>query len=261
MSPEGTQNVSRLQGVGKYIMEYLRAEFPAPATPAQITAGAGLPKSSHAAVKKWLQRKNGIWVVKTIRGWYRARADVQLLQRIGLDPLKVHAIQVELMSPNGGRPPAIEGQRDKDGTVRGSWQGKKLTAQPTAAGGLFISLRASTDPLTIEQFGQFTAWLYGLAGNGSVKLRSFDLNTDVSDHLMRMRGVESMELGDFHGATVKLYNKQVIEATRLETCFHRLDLGMAEAAQILHGLTQAPPEPPAPAFFGPTSGRSPYDFI
>lgn len=263
MSPLGTKKWSLLPGVGAPIMEYLRAEFPAPATPAQITAGAGLPKASHAAVKKWLQRKNGTWVIKTVRGWYRARADPQLMHRIGLDPIKLHALQVEIMSPVQGRPPAIEGQRDsKDpNTIHAAWQGRKITAQQTKQGGLFVSMRATTDPLTVEEFGQWTAWLYGVAGNGSVMLRNFDLATDTADHLMRLRGLEAMQLGDFHGAVVKIYNKQVIEATRLETCFHRLDLGLAEAAHLLHSMTARPAEPPAPAFYGPTSGVSPYDFI
>lgn len=261
MSPKGTKKPSPVRGIGVQVLQFLRAEFPSPATPKTIAAGTGAGSKSYEAIKKWLQRNDGTWVIKTAPGgWYRARADPKLLARIGLQPLKVHAIQARL-SPNGGRPPALEGHRDNDGTIKAEWQGRKLTAQPMADGGLFISLRASTDPLSVEQFGQLTAWLYGLAGNGSVRLTSCDLNVDTEDHLLRMRGVESVELGDFHGATVKLYNKRVIEATRLETCFHRLDLGMAEAAQLLHGLTAQPAPAPAPAFFGPTSGVQPHDFI
>lgn len=255
---KGQEKRPSIRGLGVHVMAFLRSEFPAPATPRTIAAMSG---QSYEGVKKWLQRNEGTWVVKTAAGgWYRARADPKLLARIGLQPLKVHAIQARL-SPNGGRPPAIKGHRDKDGNTTAEFMGRRLTAQPMADGGLFISLRASKNPLTVEQFGQLTAYLYGLAGGGSVRLTSCDLNVDTDDHLLRMRGVESVELGDFHGATVKLYNKRVMEATRLETCFHRLDMGMAEAAQLLHGLTARPEAPPAPAFFGPTSGVREHDFI
>lgn len=256
-SPIGTKKASLLRGTGLQVVQFLRAEFPSPCTPRTIAAQTG---ASYEAVKKWLQRNEGNHVVKTAAGgWYRARADPRLLAKIGLEPLKVHAIQVSL-SPLEGRPPAIEGQRDKDGTVRSSWQGHKLTAQPQA-GGWFISLRCSTDPLSVEKFGQFTAWLYGLSGGGRVLLRSCDLNIDTAEHIMKMRGVESVELGDFHGATVKLYNKKVIQATRLEACFHRVDLGMAEAARFLNVLTARPEEPPPVAFYGPSSGVREHDFI
>ena len=255
---KGQEKRPAVRGVGLHVLAFLRAEFPSPATPRTIAKMSG---QSYEAVKKWLQRNDGVWVVKTAPGgWYRARADPKLLARIGLQPLKVHGIQARL-SLNGGRPPWIEGHRDKDGNTVAEFLGRRLTAQPMADGGLFISLRASKEPLSVEEFGQFTAYLYGVAGGGSVRLTSCDLNVDTDDHLLRLRGVESVELGDFHGATVKLYNKRVIEATRLETCFHRLDLGMAEAAQILHGMTARPEDPPAPAFFGPTSGWREHDFI
>lgn len=255
--PKG-QKKGPSSGVGVLVMQYLRSEFPNVCTPKMVSAATG---QEHEAVKKWLQRNHGTWVTRKTRGWYRARADTRLLGRIGMDPLKVHALQVSL-SPSQGRPPAIEGQRDSSGQINAQWQGRKLTAQPQADGGLFVSLRASTDPMDIPTFGQFTAWLYGVAGGGAVRIKSFDLATDTQNHLMRMRGAESMELGDFHGATVKLYNKQVIDATRLETCFHRLDLGVAEAANILNGIVQRPEPPlPAPAYYGPTSGVTPFDFI
>lgn len=258
MSPKGTKKPSPVRGVGLHVLQFLRNEFPNPCTPALVAKSTG---QSHEAIKKWLQRNEGTWVVRTAPGgWYRARADPRLLAQIGLEPLKVHAVQVAL-SPNGGRPPSIEGQRDRDGTIRSSWQGHKLTAQPMNDGGLFISVRCSKDPMTVEKFGQLTAWLYGLAGGKPVKLKSCDLNIDTADHILKMRGVESVELGDFHGATVKLYNKQVIQATRLEACFHRLDLGMAEAAQILNGLTSKPQEPEFPAFHGPGSEWRVNDFI
>lgn len=263
MSLKGTAKASLPRGIGLQVLQFLRAEFPNPCTPKIIEAGTGLGKRSYEAIKKWLQRNEGTHVVKTAPGgWYRARADPKLLARLGLEPLKIHAIQARL-SLSGGRPPAIKGHRDsKDpNTIHSSWQGHKLTAQEQADGGMFISLRCSKDPLSMEKFGQLTAFLYGLAGGESVQLTSCDLNTDVQDHLLRMRGVESVELGDFHGAAVKIYNKTVIEATRLETCFHRLDISMAEAASMLHSLTQRPAEAPAPAFFGPTSGVKPYDFI
>lgn len=254
-SPVGTKKPSPVRGLGIHVMQCLRAEFPSPCTPAMIAKATG---QSHEGIKKWLQRNEGKHVVRTAPGgWYRARADPKLLARIGLQPLQVHAIQA-LVSPVGGRPPQLEGQRDGNGNIKTEWNGRALTAQP-AEGGLFVSLRASKDPLSVEAFGQFTAYLYGLAGGGSVQLKSCDLNVDVDDHLMRLRGVESVELGPFHAATVKIYNKQIIEATRLESCFHRLDLGMAEAAQILHGLV-AKPQAPEP-IVGPGSGWRTNDFI
>lgn len=239
-------------------MAFLRDEFPSPATPKIIASRTG---ASWEAVKKWLQRNDGNWVVKTAPGgWYRARADPRLLAKIGLEPLKVHAIQVSLSLP-GGRPPAIEGPRDKSGTIRSTWQGHAMTMQPQGADGWFISVRCSKDPMTVEKFGQLTAWLYGLSNGGRVLLRSCDLNIDTADHIMRMRGVESVELGDFHGATVKMYNKRVIQATRLEACFHRLDLGMAEAARFLNVLTARPEEAPAPVVHGPNADWGQHDFI
>jgi len=257
VSPKGTKKESPVRGVGIHVLQCLRDEFPSPCTPALISKITG---QSHEAIKKWLQRNQGVWVIRTAPGgWYRARADPRLLAKIGLEPLKVHAIQVSV-SPNGGRPPAIEGQRDKDGTVRSSWQGHKLTAQPQKDGGLFISVRCSKDPMSVEKFGQLTAWLYGLSGGKRVVLRSCDLNIDTADHILKMRGVESVELGDFHGATVKLYNKQVIQATRLEACFHRVDLGLAEAANFLNALTARPQEAPQP-IVGPGSEWRVNDFI
>ncbi len=258
VSPQGTKKASLLRGTGLQVIQFLRTEFPSPCTPRTIAAQTG---ASYEAVKKWLQRNEGKHVVKVAAGgWYRARADPRLLAKIGLEPLKVHAIQVSV-SPLQGRPPAIQGQRDKDGTVRSTWQGHKLTAQPQSDGGWFISVRCSTDPLSVEKFGQLTAWLYGLSGGARVRLRSCDLNIDTADHILKMRGVESVELGDFHGATVKLYNKQVIQATRLEACFHRVDLGMAEAANFLNALTARPEEPPAPALIGPDAAWRHNDFI
>lgn len=214
-------------------MRLLREEFPSPLQPKQVAA---YTRVSHANAKKWLNRNTGHHVVLVAEpGWYRAMADHRLLKRIGLEPYQVHALQVTIKSPNGGPPPALRGlgtthqTRDGQEVRKAEFKGRAVTVQ---AGGL-VSVRASTAPLDVQEFMELSAWLDGLAGGGDVQIVSMDLNVDVDDHRLKMSGVQSMSLGPFANALWKVYNKQVVQATRIEACVHRVDLSMQEAARIL----------------------------
>lgn len=218
-------------------MQALRAEFPNPLQPKQLVP---LAKVTHANAKKWLARNEGTWVVAHgARGFYRAMADMSLLKQIGLEPFKVHALQVLLKSPSGGLPPALGGLGHEKKTRSGQVQrvadflGRRVTVQD---GGL-VSIRASTDPFTVDEFTRLSAWLDGLTGGGTTKLESVDLNVDMEQHKVSMRGIKSMSLAAFTDGLVKLYDKQVIQATRLEACVHRTDLTVPEAARILQEFT------------------------
>lgn len=229
-----------LRGGPLKIMQYLYSEFPSPATPKQIATGTGV---SYEAVKKWLQRNQGPWrVVQDLRGWYRAWATPKLLQGIGLEPMKVHALQIQ-MSPNGGGPPQIEGQRDK-----ADFRGRPVTLQ-ASKGGVLVSVRASTEPFSPEEFQDLVAYLEGLGRGCDLSVLSVDFGVDVKDHVLRIRGAESLSLHAWNQGYLKAYNKQIIQATRFEACFHRLDLRPEEVTGILQGIGERPsvfePEPPS----------------
>ena len=232
-----------LQGSGVRIVQHLYAEFPSHQSPKQIAAAT---RQSHEAVKKWLRRKTAEWyTVQSLRGWYRARATVKLLSGIGLEPLKVHALQVQ-MSPNRGSPSLLQGLGDK-----AEFRGRVVTFQ-ASKGGVMASVRASKEPFNAGEFQDLVAWLEGLGHGCSVLVRKADFGVDVRDHVMRLDGVEAVTLQAWNAAYLKAYNKQVVQATRFEACFHRLDLQPDEVVHILQGIGERPSsyEPPALEYDG-----------
>jgi len=236
--PKGHEKRPRLQGSGLQIVQHLYAEFPSHRSPKQI---AFATRKSHDAVKKWLRRKTAeSYVVQGERGWYRARATVKLLAGIGLEPLKVHALQVQ-MSPKRGSPSLLQGLGD-----RAEFRGRRVTFQPSK-GGVMASIRASTDPLSAGEFQDLVAWLEGVGQGCGIEVRKADFGVDVRDHVLRLDGVEAVTLQAWNGAYLKAYNKQVVQATRFEACFHRLDLEPGEVVNILQGIGERPSsyEPPA----------------
>lgn len=244
-SPRKGQRKRPLRGDGLRIMQQLRPVFPQPMTPKEIRTV--VPGVSYESVKKWLQRNEGQHVVKVAHGWYRARADAQLLRKLGIEPLKVHAIQALLKSRDGGLPPALEGlgspRTTKDGqAIRvAEYEGRVVTVQ---AGGM-VSVRASKDPFSVPEFGRLAAWLEGLTGGGSCELQGFDLNVDVDEHRLRMGGMKTLSLGGFAHGLLKIYDKQERQATRIEACVHGVKLDVQEAAAII-GQLSSPPEWYAP---------------
>lgn len=233
-------------GVGLRVLQTLYDEFPAPLQPKLIAAQARVP---YEGAKKWLQRNDGTWVVRVSGGgWYRARATLALLRRVGLEPLKVHALQVMVKSLSGGTPPQLQGlgtaKKTADGQVvrKADWNGRTVTVQPGPRGAL-VSVRASTHPISIPLFNELSAWLHGLATPGTVTVQDFDLNVDGADHRLKVSGAQAMSLGGFQGSLLKVYNKQVIHATRIEACFHRVNLDLPEVARVLNELATPPYEP------------------
>lgn len=120
-------------GVGLRVLQVLYEEFPAPLQPKFISARARTP---YPGTKKWLTRNEGVWVVCISGGgWYRARATLALLRRVGLEPLKVHALQLMVKSLGGGSPPQLQGlgtpHKTADGQVvrKTEWNGRLVTVQ------------------------------------------------------------------------------------------------------------------------------------
>lgn len=233
-------------GVGLRALQVLYDEFPTPLQPKMVSALARTPLEG---TKKWLARSEGTWTVKvSAGGWYRARATLQLLRRIGIEPLHVHALVLFVKSLAGGTPPQLaglgKGVQTADGqTVRkADWYGRPITIQPGPAGAL-VSIRASTQPISIPLFNELAAWLYGLATPGTVEVKDFDLAADTANHRLKLSGLTSMTLGSFHGSLLKVYDKRVIEATRIEACFHRVNLDIGEVGRLLNELATPPYEP------------------
>lgn len=229
--PRKGHSLRPLRGGPLKIMQHLYNEFPSLQQPKQISKATGV---SYEAVKKWLQRNQRPFrVVQEIRGWYRAWATLKLLRGIGLEPLKVHALQIQ-MSPNGGSPPQIKGQRD---TM--DFRGRKVTLQPSR-GGVMASVRASVNPFSVGEFQDMVSFLEGLGYGCDLSVIGSDFGVDVKDHVLRIRGVESVSLQAWNKAYLKAYNKQVIQATRFEACFHRLDLDPGEVVSLLQGIGERP---------------------
>ena len=244
--PPKRQGIRPPSGVGLRVLQILYEEFPAPLQPKFISARARTP---YPGTKKWLTRNDGLWVVQvSTGGWYRARATLQLLRRVGLEPLKVHALQLMVKSLGGGSPPQLQGlgtpTKTADGQVvrKTEWNGRMVTVQAGPHGAL-VSVRASTNPISIPLFNELAAWLHGLATPGTVTVQDFDLNVDGANHRLKVSGAESVSLGGFQGGLLKIYNKQVIDATRIEACFHRVNLGLPEVARVLNELATPPYEP------------------
>lgn len=236
--------------MGLRVLQVLYDEFPSPLQP---KVAAAMARTPYEGTKKWLQRSEGHWVVNVQdSGWYRARATLHLLRRIGLEPLRVHALQCVLKSLGGGSPPQAQGlgfaSPAADGQVirRADWYGRAVTVQPGPDGAL-LSLRASTNPIPIPLFNELAAWLQGLATPGTVTVLGFDLNVDADEHRLKVaiagdaRG--SISLGGFQSGLLKVYSKQVIDATRIEACFHRVDLDLPEVARLLNELGTPPYDP------------------
>lgn len=247
--PKGQKN-RPLRGVGLRLVQVLRREFPQPMQPKEL---ATTTRQSHEGTKKWLQRNEGVHVTSELRGWYRARADLRLLRQIGLEPYKVHAIKVRIVSRIGGTTPRPGGQFRaellRDGQVQhvAEFKGRRVTWQA----GNMVSVRSSTQPFTVPEFTELAAWLEGIANGAEVRLDDFDLGIDTESHRLKIAGMsrkqitaQSLTLGGFAGGLWKIYNKQVIQATRLEACLHRVDLSVKEAAGLLHELSVEPFVPP-----------------
>jgi hypothetical protein len=243
------------KGVGLRVLQFLHADFPNTSQPAHI---AQVSRSPYAGTKKWLTRNNGVWVVNDRNsGWYRARASAKLLKAVGMTPLALHAIQVRIQSPEGGLPPQLRGlgtgYRTKDGQEmrRAVWNGHEVTVQAAGFGAL-LSMRSSKNPVTVPLFNEFSSWVHDLAYPGHAMVEGYDLGVDGKGHRVRVVGCQSMSLGGFHSGLLKMYNKQVIGATRLEACFHRLDLSMSEVARVLNEIATPPYDP---GLFPPTDPR------
>jgi hypothetical protein len=129
--------------------------------------------------------------------------------------------------------------------------GRPVTVQPGPHGAL-VSIRASTNPISIPAFNELAAWLHGLATPGHVEVLDFDLNVDVADHRLKVSGAQSVSLGGFRDGLLKVYNKQAIQATRIEACFHRVNMGVPEVARLLNELATPPYDP---GLFPPTDNR------
>lgn len=223
----------------------LYAEFPNPVSPKEISA---VTRANHENVKKWLQRdqlKSGAgYTVRHSRGYYRAKATMKLLKKIGLEPFKIHGIQMMIMSPNGGRPPRLEGLGDTKTNKDGSTEQvtERLGRRVTIAESGLISIRASTMPFEVGEFLEVASWVEGLAAGFRVEMRSIELNIDVEDHLLKLDGVKAMTLSGFRDGLLKIYDKQVLRATRFEACIFRLDMTAKEAAAMLNEMSQAVPK-------------------
>lgn len=255
--PKGQKNRPP-SGVGLRVLRVLWDEFPRPFQPKQV---AYLAQTPHEGTKKWLQRNEGTWVAREGvvhtpfgrldnggGGWYRARATLQLLRKRGWDPLAVHALQMLVKSLGGGTPPQLGGlgtpRKLADGTVQREteWNGRKVTIQPGAHGAL-VSIRASQEPISIPLFNELSAWLHGLATPGTVMVQNFDLATDSQTHQVRVAGAESLSLAGFHGSLLKVYHKRSLEVTRVEACFHRVNLDLGEVGRLLNELATPPYSP------------------
>jgi hypothetical protein len=242
------------RGVGLRALQVLYDEFPNPRRPKDLAREARTP---YEGTKKWLTRNKGVWVMESpSSGWYRARATLALLRRIGLEPPRVHALQLLCKSPDGGTPPQLQGLGHKrvlrDGTVQreADWNGRKVTVQAGPDGAL-VSIRASTDPIPVPLFSELAAYLHGLCTPGTVVVKGFDLGIDTANHRLAAAGVEAVTLYGFQGDLLKVYNKRCIQATRLEACFHRIDLPMSEVARVLNELATPTYDPTFPPPHGP----------
>lgn len=248
--PQG--HVKRPQGrVAIRTLAVLYAEFPNPQQPKMLATAA---RVEYEACKKWLQRATGSWVVNVPdkehhpTGWYRARATLKLLRNLGMDPLGIHRVEVVMPAPVSlarGVPPRLAGlgtPHPRDPNTRTTeWNGHHVTLQGHNDGGHTVKVRSSTKPFSASEFVELAAWLDGLAAPAKCILTDCDLNIDGKEHRYRFSGAQSQQLGDWTAAYVKAYNKQAIGATRIEYCFHRLDIGLSEAARLLNELATPPP--------------------
>ena len=235
------------KGVGTRVLQLLYDEFPNPLQPRLISR---LAKAPYPGTKKWLTRNEGLHVVNIGNGFYRAKATWNLLKRIGIEPITVHGIGARIESLRGGSPPQIEGQGTvlPNGDVVAEFHGRRVTMQRTKDGGVWVQCRATTDPLSVPAFAEFSAWLKGLANGRPVKMEQWELSVDPEDHRMRLDGVQAVTLRGFTDHLWKIYNKSVTKATRIESCWHRLDMKPDEAAALLHAVTSRPMELHRPAW-------------
>lgn len=235
--PKG-QKKRPFSGVGGRVYGHLYGQFPNVQQPKTIAREA---KAPYEGAKKWLNRNEGVWVVDTGAGWYRARATVQLMRNLGFSPIQAHGIQVLIKSRDGGLPPRLEGHvwSRADGTGKGEWRERPLTVQATADGAL-VSIRASMKPFSVAEFCELAAWLEGCANGGEVLVKNIEFNSDADHHVVRIAGAGALSVGAVREAMVKAYNKRVTGVLRFEACFHRLDAPLSEILRVLNEFATPP---------------------
>lgn len=243
-----------LHGAALRVVAVLYQAFNGSMTPKQI---APLAQVSHANAKKILTRNEGVWVKRTMPGFYRAYATTRLLRRIGLEPYTVHGIQCLVVSPTGGLPPRLRGlgteRRQADGEVhqRTAFHGRTVTVQ---AGGL-VSVRATMQPFPVPEFLELCAWIEGLAIGGEVRVVKLELNVDVPDWRLRIDGASAMTLSNVKDGLWKAYQKREAAVLRFEAAPSRLSLSLGEVARVLHEFSlEQPFVPPSPDGLGPEVG-------
>lgn len=236
--PKG-QKIRPPRGMGARVFAWLWGEFPNTHQPKTIAREARTP---YEGTKKWLARNNGGHVIDAGNGWYRARATVHLLKRLGFSPIQVHGLQVMLKSRVGGSPPRLQGHVSlrADGVGKGDWRGRLLTVQVTPTGCL-VSIRASMQPFGVPEFVELAAFLEGCANGGSVTVENIEFNTDCDADVVRIAGAQALSIQGVRDAAVKAYNKEAMGVLRFEGQFRRLDAPMAEIVKVLNEIA-TPPE-------------------
>jgi hypothetical protein len=215
-----------------------------------------------AAVKKCIQRemKNPkSRIVRVREGWYRiARTPEQLADVADAKRLGLHGIQIQGKCPEDPLRYALHQnapfKNNSHGVYSFEFNARPVTItvyqrSPTVD----VWLKATKNPLTFEEFSQFSYWLLGWA-EGKVQaytwqVRQWGWNVDFISLDMTKSGFKSMSLQTFRNAWFRIYQKEP-KLLRVEAHLHHHDLGLQDVMRIFGEIDHiargetSPPLPP-----------------
>ena len=224
------------------IVDYLYETAPDEVSPKTLSSVLGL---NHKTVKKELSRLldgKDVPIVRTSRGWYRHKMDIDVLARLDRTKrIELHGIKLEgtCLQVNAGYSLATKAKQRyrKRGIYKEVFEGRIVTVTIHEMGLVEVFLKTSETPMNFPQFDRFQSWLKGLldfVSPSSWKIIQIGLNVDIPG--LTLEGLKSIKLDAFRNAWFQIYQKGE-DTVRFET--HVLpDIRLHEAILLMRQLLE-----------------------